>query len=141
MAEPKPMLYQGRKPIRGYEDDAGLDLTVAQTTTIPPGKIAWIDLDCRVKAPHGYWLMLTGRSSAIMKRRLLVFQGIIDPGYVGPLFAGCLNLDESPVTIEAGERVAQLIVFVNHTADIELVEVQNMPATARGSNGFGSTGR
>jgi dUTP pyrophosphatase len=133
------LIYQGTAPVRGYDDDAGLDLTAAETKIIQPWKIDWIDLDCRIALPHGYWTMLVGRSSSIKRRGLWVHSGVIDPGYTGPLFAGCMNVTEDPVVVEKGDRIAQLLIMRNHTKDVILVEGM-MPMTARGDNGFGSTG-
>lgn len=134
------LLYTGTAPTRAYRDDAGLDLYVYGDYLIAPGEYRDIDLNVRIKTPPGYWVLLTGRSSSMRNRRLLVSQGVIDPGYVGPLYAGVTNMSTEPVEIRHGERIAQLIAFRNETEGLRLVEVDQMPETERGDRGFGSSG-
>jgi dUTP pyrophosphatase len=65
--------------------------------------------------------------------------GTIDPDYRGELQVALINLGRDPVTIARGERVAQL-VFARFEV-LNVVEVEAVSDTARGSGGFGSTGR
>lgn len=130
----------GYLPRRSYEDDAGLDLIVSETTTIRPGAFADVPCGLSVELPPWAWGLVTGRSSALRKRGLLVHSGVIDAGYRGPLFAGAWNLSEHTVTVKAGERVAQLIVLNNSTRLVEPIAVQGLTPSARGNHGFGSTG-
>lgn len=127
-------------PTRGYSTDAGFDLYTSEDTVIPPRGFADVPCGVSVDLPDGTWGLVTGRSSTLRKRRLLVSQGVIDEEYTGPLFAGCENLTDEPVTVKAGERVAQLIV---HEALGPRYQPTwgEMRAKARGANGFGSTGR
>lgn len=134
------LLYTGTEPTRAYRDDAGLDLYVHGDHTVEPGAYCDVDLNVRIKTPPGYWVLLTGRSSTMRNRRLLVAQGVIDPGYVGPLYAGVTNMGTEPVEIKHGERIAQLIAFRNETERLQLVEVDELPGTERGDRGFGSSG-
>lgn len=134
------LLYTGTSPTRAYLDDAGLDLYVYGDYIIAPGEYRDIDLNVKIKAPPGYWVLLTGRSSSMRNRRLLVSQGVIDPGYIGPLYAGVTNMSTEPVEIRHGERIAQLIAFRNETENLRLVEVERLPETERGDRGFGSSG-
>jgi dUTP pyrophosphatase len=134
------LLFIGTAPTRGHHDDAGFDLYVNGDWTVEPNSFVDIDLNCAVAFPAGTWGLLTGRSSTLRKRGLLVAQGIIDTGYTGPLFAGVQNLTSEPVHVEHGERIAQLVLMANLATLVELEEVTEMPNTARGANGFGSTG-
>lgn len=134
------LLYTGTSPTRAYLDDAGLDLYVHGDYIIASGEYRDIDLNVRIKTPPGYWVLLTGRSSSMRNRRLLVSQGVIDPGYIGPLYAGVTNMSSEPVEIRHGERIAQLIAFRNETENLRLVEVDRLPETERGDRGFGSSG-
>jgi dUTP pyrophosphatase len=135
------LLYTGTAPTRAYADDAGLDLYVHGDYTIDPGEYLDIDLNVRIKTPPGYWVLLTGRSSSMRNRRLLVAQGVIDPGYIGPLYAGVTNMGDEFIHIKHGERIAQLIAFRNETENLRLVHVDTLPPTERGDRGFGSSGR
>ena len=136
------MLALGCEPPRpALADDAGADLTTAIDTEIPPH--SFVDIPTTVlgvQVPEGTWALITGRSSAIRKRGLLVPNGIIDHGWRGPLMAGVYNLTDQPVTVLAGERVAQVILMSNQTELAEIVKVDKLDPHERGLSGFGSTG-
>ena len=131
------------EPRRGYADDAGLDLIVSEARVVHPGE--FVDIPCGVSVELPAWSfgMITGRSSTLRKRGLMVNQGIIDAGYRGPLFAGVWNLTDEPVKVDAGERVAQLIILHNGTRLVQVQQVEEIdrgPVDGRGVFGFGSTG-
>lgn len=140
--DPMPVLLQkgAQLPTRGHADDAGLDLHVSEDVTVPPG--AFRDVPCGVHAqlPDWCWGMITGRSSTLRKRGLLVNQGVIDAGYRGELFAGVFNLSGEEVHVRKGERLAQLILLENGTARVYPEEKWALTSGSRGHNGFGSTG-
>lgn len=129
------------QPTRAHEDDAGYDLYASEARNIAPGEFADIPTGIAVQLPLGTWGLLTGRSSTLRKRGLLVNQGIIDHGYRGELFAGVQNLSGQPVQVLPGERLAQLIIMPNLTEMTEMLEVQQLADHERGTNGFGSSGR
>lgn len=132
-------LGTGRMPTRAHADDAGYDLYTSEPTVIPPGAFVDVPTAVALQLPDGAWGFLTGRSSTLRKRGLLVHTGIIDTGYRGELFAGAWNLTEEPVTIEEGERIAQIIILTNAT--METIMVQGMlDRHERGVAGFGSSG-
>lgn len=133
--------YMGVAPTRAHADDAGLDLYVHGDYTIKPGEMRDLDLGVAIKAPQGTWTLLTGRSSTMRNRKLIIAQGVIDPGYTGPLYATAYNFGTEPAEIKTGDRVAQLIVLPNITEHVELVPVSALPDTERGAKGFGSSGR
>lgn len=128
------------EPRRGYADDAGLDLVVSEPRVVNPGE--FVDIPCGVRAqlPDWSWGLITGRSSTLRKRGLMVNQGVIDAGYRGPLFAGVWNLTDEPVKVERGERIAQLLILHNGTRLVEVEQVDRLDVGTRGENGFGSTG-
>lgn len=127
-------------PRRGFSDDAGLDLVVSEDRVVNPGD--FVDIPCGVRAelPAWSWGLITGRSSTLRNRGLMVSNGVIDAGYRGQLFAGVWNLTDEPVRVSRGERVAQLILIQNATALVEPVQVSHLTPGTRGSAGFGSTG-
>jgi dUTP pyrophosphatase len=132
---------EGCLPKRAYEDDAGLDLVVSDTTFIRPGQFADVPCGVSVELPSWSWGLVTGRSSALRKRGLLVHTGVIDAGYRGPLYAGAWNMTEELVRVEKGERIAQLIIHNNSTRYVDPIRVEYLSESARGSNGFGSSGK
>ncbi|WKW85609.1 deoxyuridine triphosphatase [Arthrobacter phage Lakshmi] len=127
-------------PTRAYSDDAGLDLFVTESLWVPAHGFVDIRTHLKVELPHWSWGFLVGRSSTLRKKGLLVNPGIIDAGYRGELFSGVQNMTGKPVWVEAGERIAQLIVIGNGTKQIEPVMVPELGTHARGKNGFGSSG-
>lgn len=125
-------------PTRAFSDDAGLDLYVVESTFIEPGKWADVPLGIAVQPPMGVWYRIVGRSSTFRKRRLLVIEGIIDHGYRGPLYVGVTNLSDKPVTVEVGERIAQMLPQYNIVHDA--IHVEEVAPSERNGAGFGSSG-
>lgn len=126
---------------RAYPNDAGIDIEASADVTVPIGKFADVPCGIAVAMPPGTWGMLVGRSSSIRKRGLLVYHGIIDPGYRGELFAGVLNVGNDMVIVQEGERIAQLILMHNVTSRVGVAWAGELPAGNRGANGFGSSGQ
>ena len=134
---------EARIPNQARPGDAGLDLYTLGTYKIEPG--AFVDLLCGVRAAFdpGWWGHIVGRSSTFRNRGLLVIPAVIDSGYTGPLFVGVVNQNKTPVLVEHGDRLGQLILMANQTdfAEIREVSLDQIPNTVRGQTGFGSTGR
>lgn len=126
-------------PTRGYKTDAGYDLYTHGNYVIMPNDFVDVSCGVSVDLPDGTWGLITGRSSTLRKRGLLVAQGVIDEEYTGLLYAGCKNLTDQPVEIKDGERVAQLIL--HYAPGQAYTPTWGAPRQKqRGSNGFGSTG-
>lgn len=128
------------QPVRHYGGDAGWDLVVSEETRIPFGGFADVPCGINVELPAGTWAMITGRSSTLRKRQLLVSTGIIDNGYTGPLYAGTQNLGDKAAVVGRGERIAQLIPFPLVSQGLVPWQVDSLGDTDRGASGFGSTG-
>lgn len=131
----------GLMPEQAMKGDAGFDLYVREGVVIEPHSFVDVDSGVAVALPEGTWGLITGRSSTLRKRGLLVAQGVIDNGYTGELFVGLWNLTGESVVVAPGDRLAQLIVLPLLTDAIELVEVSDLAIRNRGVNGFGSTGK
>lgn len=127
-------------PVRNYTGDAGFDLVVSEDTFVPMGEFRDVPLGISVELPEGVWAMLTGRSSTLRRRGLLVTMGIIDNGYRGPLYAGCQNVSQAAQRVLRGERIAQLIPYRLESPDLGLTRVDELGESDRGQSGFGSTG-
>lgn len=135
----------GTLPTRANDGDAGFDLYTSEDTVIPAGEFVDVPCGIRVALPPGMWARITGRSSTLRKRGLLVAEGIIDTGYRGPLYAGVRNLESEDKVVAKGDRIAQLIphenVATNHHAhEIDLGLFERIPGDGRGESGFGSSG-
>jgi len=126
-------------PKRAYDDDAGLDLYVAEDVVVPRGEFRDVACGLSLELPEHTWGLVTGRSSALRTHGLLVHSGIIDTGYRGPIFAGVYAMQKD-VHLKVGDRVAQLILFRNATENTAVIPVDALSASARGERGFGSSG-
>jgi dUTP pyrophosphatase len=122
-------------------DDAGLDLLSAVDLTLAPGERALVPTGIAVAIPEGYAGFVHAKSGRAIKEGLSLVNapGLIDAGYRGEVQVVAVNLDPVvPLEIRRGEKVAQLVV--QSVAQVELVEVQELPVSDRGAGGFGSTG-
>lgn len=130
-----------KKPYKKYVGDAGWDLFTSEECTIQPGETKDVHTGVRIQMPPYLFARITGRSSSLRKRNLLVNEGIIDRGYTGEMFICVHNLGTEPVTIKKGDRVAQVLFHL--IEDVRWSEVEEIKPLAgeRGANGFGSTGK
>jgi dUTP pyrophosphatase len=130
-----------KRPHKEYLGDAGWDLFTSEECTIQPGETQDVHTGVRIQMPPYLFARITGRSSSLRKRKLLVNEGIIDRGYTGELFICVHNLGTEPVTIKKGDRVAQILFHL--IEDVRWSEVEEIKPLKgeRGVNGFGSTGK
>ena len=122
---------------------AGMDIRAAiqAPVTLNPGERALVPSGLRIAIPAGHEGQVRARSGLAWKRGLAVLNapGTIDADYRGELKVILVNLGTEPVTMERGERIAQLVVAPVTQARVEAVE--DLDETARGEGGFGSTGQ
>ncbi|PZU37042.1 MAG: dUTP diphosphatase [Microbacterium sp.] len=131
--------FQGTPPTRAHADDAGLDLTAAETLVIPSGQRRTVRLGTAVSIPTGHVGLLCPRSGLAARHGIttLTVPGIIDAGYRGELKIVLYNTDPAPYQVRAGDRIAQLVIVpFTHLAPV----AQPLTTTDRGAAGFGSTG-
>jgi len=148
MGGPRPLVFTsdgGKMPTRSHPGDAGYDLYVSEEVTIEPGEFADVPCGIRVSLPPRVWGRITGRSSTLRKRQLLVAEGVIDTGYRGPIYSGVWNLGDEPHVVQPGERIAQLVLHDNIAGRYQAIEVpgrqfDRIPGDGRGEAGFGSSG-
>ena len=130
-------------PAYARPGDAGLDLLAAEETTLAPaGGRALVPTGLAVAIPEGYAGFVQPRSGLALRHGVTCLNtpGLIDSGYRGELKVLLVNTDpHEPFVVRRGERSAQLVIQA--VAVASLVEVDELPLSARGSGGFGSTGR
>jgi dUTP pyrophosphatase len=127
-------------PTQAYPGDAGLDLSACERVVIPPGERAIVGTGLAVAIPEGYAGFVMPRSGLAMRHGLgkVNSPGLIDSGYRGEVRVVLLNTDRrEPFTVEPGMRIAQLVVVP--LPGVELLEVDELPASERGARGFGSS--
>ena len=128
-------------PTYAREGDAGLDLHAAHDVTLPPGGRALVGTGLAVAIPAGHAGFVLPRSGLALRHGVSIVNapGLIDAGYRGEVKVLLVNHDPAAsVTLRRGDRIAQLVVQRAERA--ELVEVDELPSSARGAGGFGSTG-
>lgn len=127
-------------PERAYSGDAGLDLAACERVELAPGERATVPTGLAVAIPEGFAGFVQPRSGLAARHGLTVVNspGLVDSGYRGELRVVLLNTDTSePFVVEPGMRIAQLVVLP--VPELELVEVDELPASERGVRGFGSS--
>ena len=127
-------------PERAYSGDAGLDLAACERVELGPGERAVVGTGLAVAIPEGYAGFVQPRSGLAARHGLSVVNspGLVDSGYRGELRVVLLNTDPSePFVVEPGMRIAQLVVLP--VPELEVVEVDELPASERGVHGFGSS--
>lgn len=130
----------------GYETAgaAGADLRANFPDRAPvaldPGQRALIPTGLRLEIPPGYEAQIRPRSGLALRHGITLpnAPGTIDSDYRGPLGVIVMNAGTDPFTVTHGDRIAQLVVAPVVQARFE---PGNLTDTARGSGGFGSTGR
>lgn len=134
----KVMLDDGAKmPTRAHPADAGLDLYSRECCTLMPGMSHRFDTGVHVAILEGYVGMVKSRSS--MNAIGLTCEGVIDSGYTGSIVVKMFNHGRSPVLIEQGQKISQLVILPCLLPDLE--QVDSMEETERGNGGFGSSGK
>ena len=129
----------GKRPTRAYKHDAGYDLYISQAVKIPAGKIVNIPTGVACKSKRAAWLMLTGRSSTLMKYGIIVNEAVIDGDYTGELFVKAYNTTKDTVYLPPHTRIAQIIVLPHATVNFVHKEKLHVKKDDRGNRGFGSS--
>ena len=134
-------------PLPAYQSAhaAGLDLLAAvpedQPLTLAPGARALVPTGVAIALPEGFEAQVRPRSGLAAKHGVTVLNapGTVDADYRGEISVILINHGLEPFAVRRGERIAQMVIAVVVRA--ELVPVATLTSTARGSDGFGSTGR
>ena len=127
-------------PTRAHPTDAGLDLAASETTHIAPGVVSLVPTGIEVAIPEGHVGLLAARSSLATKKSMTLANGvgIIDAGFRDEIKVPVIPLDGCHNLIQAGQKIAQLIILPIALPAVEVVSV--LPESPRGNGGFGSTG-
>ena len=127
-------------PTRAHPTDAGLDLAPSETTHIAPGVVTLVPTGVAVAIPEGHVGILAARSSLAVKKAMTLANGVgvIDADYRGEIKIPIIPLDGCHNLIQAGQKIAQLIILPIALPTVEVVS--ELPESVRGLGGFGSTG-
>ena len=127
-------------PSHATDGAAGLDLRADAAVSLAPGERALVPTGLVVAIPPGFEGQVRPRSGLALREGVTCLNspGTIDSDYRGELGVILANLGQKPVTIQRGDRIAQLAVARVERA--ELVEGKTLPQSRRGEGGFGHTG-
>jgi len=132
-------------PLPEYATDgaAGADVRCAEPgpVVVAPGERVAIATGLVVSIPNGFEAQVRPRSGLALHSGLTVVNapGTIDSDYRGEVKVLLVNLGSEPVTINRGDRVAQLVIAPVTRA--VFFEAEEVAGSDRGTGGFGSTGR
>jgi len=130
-------------PQRMTEHAAGFDVAAAvrEPVVLQPGEIRLIPCGFAMALPHGYEAQMRPRSGLSSRHGISMINtpGTIDSDYRGEVCVLLVNLGAEPFVVRRGERIAQLVVAP--APRVRFVEAEELPESARGAGGFGSTGR
>jgi dUTP pyrophosphatase len=134
----KKLKDEAKLPTYGRPGDVGMDMYAMETVTIPPMGHARLWHGFALEFPEGYAAIVKDKSS-ISKAGLHTMGGVFDAGYRGEYNTHLVNLSGAPYTVEAGDKVSQLVLLPVGIAELE--ETDTLSESERGEQGFGSTGR
>lgn len=129
-------------PEYGTEHAAGMDLRafLKETVTLKPLERSLIPTGLYIELPIGFEAQIRPRSGLALKKGITVLNtpGTIDADYRGEIGIILINLSNSDVIIENGERICQMVIAKHE--HVTLDAVNEISQTSRGEGGFGSTG-
>lgn len=125
-------------PTRASNGAAGFDLYSAETVTLWPRERSLIATGVAVSIPDGMAGMIWPRSGLASRHGLDVMAGLIDSDYRGEVKVMLINHGSHDVTLNKGDRIAQLVC--QPVCVSAVVVVDDLDETERGNGGFGSTG-
>lgn len=129
-------------PHRKTDGASGMDLyaAVEESVVINPGEVSLVPTGIAIAVPDGFECQVRSRSGLSLKQGLFCLNspGTVDSDYRGEIKVILANFSKEVRTINRGERIAQMVICSYQKA--QLVEVDELDDTERGSGGFGSTG-
>ena len=138
------VVNRSHHPLPSYETElcAGMDLRAFLDipVVLKPLERALIPTGLSIELPPGYEAQIRPRSGMVFKKGITMFNnpGTVDADYRGEIKLIVINLSNQEVTIEDGERIAQMVIAQHEKA--EWNQVDELQQTSRGSGGFGHTG-
>lgn len=139
MIQVKLLTENSKAPTRNTPTDAGLDLYASEEVLINGREWKAISAGISISIPDGYYARIAPRSGLAYKYGLDVFAGVVDSGYRGEIKVIIYNAGEKNYLINAGDKIAQLIIEKCYLWNTLIVDELN--ESSRGERGFGSSGK
>ncbi|MFJ7918651.1 dUTP diphosphatase [Lysinibacillus fusiformis] len=136
----KRMHADAMLPMQANPGDAGMDLYSIETVEIPAGGTKLIKTGIQIELPKGTEAQIRPRSGLALKHSITVLNspGTIDEGYRGEIGVILINHGQDTFLVEKSMRIAQMVIQFVPT--IQLLEVNELSQTVRGTSGFGASG-
>ncbi|WP_336634156.1 dUTP diphosphatase [Lysinibacillus fusiformis] len=136
----KRMHADAMLPMQANPGDAGMDLYSIETVEIPAGGTKLIKTGIQIELPKGTEAQIRPRSGLALKHSITVLNspGTIDEGYRGEIGVILINHGQATFLVEKSMRIAQMVIQFVPT--IQLLEVNELSQTVRGTSGFGASG-
>lgn len=127
-------------PERAHKTDAGYDLFLPEgkATILPAGESVVIDTGVHIELPPGKCAVIISKSGLYLNKGISS-TGLVDEGFTGSIKVGLQNHSKDAYFLYPRDKIAQFVIMDYN--DEDLVEVNKLAETERGSNGYGSTGR
>lgn len=129
-------------PAYKTDGSSGMDLRAAieDSVALESGEGAVIPTGFRMEIPPGYEGQVRTRSGLAASHGVAVLNapGTIDSDYRGEVKVILVNLGGDAVTVDRGDRIAQLVIAP--VTRVVVAEADCLDDTERGAGGFGSTG-
>lgn len=129
---------QSGKLTRNNPLDAGQDVYASEDIVIFAGTSKVIHTNLRIDVPEGYVGLLWSRSGLSVKHNIEVGAGCVDSGYTGEVMVHLYNHGYDAYNVKVGDKIAQLLTIPVNLINYE--EVSELSNSARGDNGFNSSG-
>jgi len=130
-------------PVYKTTGASGMDLMafIKNPIKLEPHKSCLVPTGLSVAFPEEYELQIRPRSGLAAKNNITVLNtpGTIDSDYRGEIKIILFNHGSKEFIINDKDRIAQMILMPVYKIDLQ--EVENLPKTVRGKDGFGSNGR
>lgn len=134
----KKLNKSAKLPSYAHTEDAGMDLFASETMVIPKGERVLVGTGIAMEIPERYVGLIWDKSGLATSHGLKTLGGVVDAGYRGEVKVGLVNLSNEDYKINAGHKIAQMLIQkIKH---LEIVEVEELSEAERGEGGFGSTG-
>jgi dUTP pyrophosphatase len=129
-------------PAYATAQSAGMDLSAAivEPVVLQPGARALVPTGLAIALPDGFEAQVRPRSGLAARDGVTVLNapGTVDADYRGEIKVPLINHGQAPFRIQRGMRIAQMVVAP--VTRVSWIEVGELPGSARGDGGFGSTG-
>jgi len=126
-------------PVRQSDQAAGYDLHLDEDLVLFPNERKLVSTGIAVAIPYGYYGRIAPRSSLAVKKYIDIGAGVVDSDYRGEVKVLMIYSGKERLSLERGDRIAQLILEKITLPEIEIVST--LDSTERGAGGFGSTGK